>query len=72
MFSTKFDAFEKDIEFAKEQSNLLKELKVQRKRGLIKKLYNVITYIYRSLQRRERFKNIRNIIAKEGDLLERE
>ena len=72
MFGTEFDVFKKDIESAKEQSDLLKELKVWRKRGPIRKLYNVVTYICRSLQRRERFKNIRNITAKEGDLLERE
>jgi hypothetical protein len=45
MFGTEFDAFEKDIESAKEQSDLLKELKVWRKRGPIGKLYNVVTYI---------------------------
>lgn len=69
LYGTEFDAFEKDIESMREQSDLVKELLLWRKRGPIGKLHNCVVYICRSPQRRERFKSIRSITAEEGDLL---
>jgi len=48
LFGQEYDAFEKDIESVKEHSELLKELKLWRKRGPVGKLHNIVTYICRS------------------------
>src|SRR6266487_4209533 len=67
LFGTEYDAFEQDIESTREKSELLKELNLWRKRSPIRRLYNIITYICRSLQRHEIFRTIKSIIADEGD-----
>jgi hypothetical protein len=48
LFGQDYNVFKKDINSIKEHSELLKELKLWRKRGLVGKLYNIITYICRS------------------------
>jgi hypothetical protein len=60
LYGTEFDAFEKNAEAFKEQSSLLKELQLWRKRGPVGKLHNVVTFICRSPQRREKFANIKS------------
>ena len=68
LYSKEADAFEKDIESFKEKSDLLKELTLWRKRGPIGKLYNIVIFIYRTPQRRERFASIRTFDSDEkGD-----
>jgi hypothetical protein len=67
LFGTEYDAFEKDIESAKEKSDLLQELKRWRKRGPVGKLHNIIVYICRSPQRRTKFANIKAITDEEGN-----
>jgi hypothetical protein len=60
LYGHETDAFEKNIESFREQSDLLKELKLWRKRGPLGKLHNIIIFICRTPQRRERFANIRS------------
>jgi hypothetical protein len=67
LFGTEYDAFEKDIESTKEKSELLQELKLWRRRGPVGRLHNIITYICRSPQRREKFRTIKTITDEEGD-----
>ena len=55
IYGKDFDAFEKDVENVRENSELLKELDVWRKRGPVGKLHNVIVFICRSPQRRQKF-----------------
>lgn len=55
LYGKDFDAFEKDVENVRENSELLKELDVWRKRGPVGKLHNVIVFICRSPQRRQKF-----------------
>ncbi|KJZ69845.1 hypothetical protein HIM_10773 [Hirsutella minnesotensis 3608] len=60
LYGTEFDAFEKNAEAFKEQSSLLKELHLWRKRGPVGKLHNIVTFICRTPQRREKFANIQS------------
>ena len=55
LYGKDFDAFEKDVENVRANSELLKELDVWRKRGPVGKLHNVIVFICRSPQRRQKF-----------------
>ena len=59
LYGKEFDAFKKDIEHAQEYSNLLKELTTWRKRGPVGKLHNIIIFICRSSQRRDKFAKIK-------------
>jgi len=68
LYGKEADAFEKDIESFKEKSDLLKELTLWRKRGPIGKLHNIVIFICRTPQRRERFASIRTFDSGEkGD-----
>jgi hypothetical protein len=58
LYGTEFDAFEKDAEYTKEHTELSKELNLWRKRGPVGRLHNVVTFICRSPQRREKFAQI--------------
>lgn len=64
-YGTEFDAFERDANQWRERSELVKELQLWRKRGPIGKLHNVVTFICRTPQRRERFKKIRPFVDTE-------
>lgn len=59
LYGKEFDAFERDIENVREHSELLKELNIWRKRGPVGKLHNIITFICRSPQRRDKFADIK-------------
>jgi hypothetical protein len=59
LYGKEFDAFEKGIEHAQECSDLLKELTTWRKRGPVGKLHNIIVFICRSPQRRDKFAKIK-------------
>jgi hypothetical protein len=61
LYGKDFDVFEKDINNVRENSELLKELDIWRKRGPVGKLHNVIVFICRSPQRRERFADIKGL-----------
>lgn len=68
LYGKHFEAFETNIENIREHSELLKELRVWRQRGPVGKLHNVIVFICRSPQRREKFANIRTLTDQEiGD-----
>ena len=66
LYGKEYDAFKKDIESTKEKSDLLKELKIWRERGPVRRLHNIIIFICRSPQRRDRFKEIRAFAGKEA------
>jgi len=61
LYGKDFDAFEKDVENVRENSELLKELDIWRKRGPVGKLHNVVVFICRSPQRRQRFADIKGL-----------
>jgi hypothetical protein len=67
LYGKEADAFKKDIELFREQLDLLKELNLWRKRGPIGKLYNIVIFIYRTPQQRERFVNIRSFDSTEKE-----
>jgi hypothetical protein len=67
LYGKEYDAFEKDIENVKEHSELLKELNIWRKRGPVGKLHNVVTFICRSPQRRDKFADIKQFSAKDSE-----
>lgn len=58
LYGTEYEAFQRDIDTVKENSELLKELKLWRKRGPVGKLHNVVIFICRSPQRRQKFASI--------------
>jgi hypothetical protein len=55
LYGTNFDTFEKDADHAREHSEQLNELNLWRKRGPVGKLHNVVGFICRTPQRREKF-----------------
>ena len=55
LYGEEADAFEEDVRGANSVANLLRELKLWRKRGPVGKLHNTIIFICRSPQRREKF-----------------
>jgi hypothetical protein len=65
LFGKEFDAFEKDIENVREHSELLKELNIWRKRGPVGKLHNIVVFICRSPQRRDKFADIKTFSESE-------
>jgi hypothetical protein len=67
LYGKEFDAFEKDIDTVKEHSEILKELQLWRKRGPVGKLHNIIIFICRSPQRREKFANIKALSSEESE-----
>lgn len=67
LFGTEYDAFERDVENVVYR-DLVKELKLWRKRGPVGKLHNIIIFITRSPQRRGKFAEIRGLNSEEkGD-----
>ena len=66
-YGKEFDALEKDAEHMKEHSELLQELNIWRKRGLVGRLYNVVIFICRSPQRRQKFADIKAQAGEPGD-----
>ena len=67
LYGKEFDAFEKNIDTVKEHSEILKELQLWRKRGPVGKLHNIIIFICRSPQRREKFANIKALSNEESE-----
>lgn len=61
LYGEEFDAFEKDAESVRENSELLKELNIWRRRGPVGKLHNVVIFICRTPQRREKFAEIKGL-----------
>lgn len=57
LYGKEFEEFEKQNQDIRENSDLLRELQLWRKRGPVGKLHNVIIFICRSPQRREKFAN---------------
>lgn len=66
LYGIETDAFEKDLESAREGSDLQKELNIWRKRGPVGKLHNVVVFICRTPQRRESFAKIKGLTLDEG------
>lgn len=58
LYGNDYAAFEQDIERSQGSSDQLKELNLWRTRGPIGKLHNIVVFICRSPQRRERFADL--------------
>lgn len=55
LYGEDFPSFNLEVQTYKENSDLLKELRLWRKRGPVGKLHNIVVYINRSPQRRQEF-----------------
>jgi hypothetical protein len=62
LYGEEYDAFEQEVIAASkaEENQLLMELRAWRKRGPVGKLHNIVVFICRTPQRREKFKKIRH------------
>lgn len=63
LFGKDIEEIETNAEVYRENSEVLKELQLWRKRGPVGKLHNIVVFICRTPQRREKFKEILHLSA---------